>query len=173
MAAPLQSYVKTAPTVYRDKQSLESTFKSLHGPRVLILATHGYFLRDQLFDKLPQTPEGRRALASLNRARLIGLAGDQVPFVPEPLLRCGLALAGANEHHRFRGANDGILTGLEILGTDLHGTELVVLDACERASAPSATARGPPACTRRFTWPAHGWWSPASGAFPPSGPINS
>jgi len=129
--ASLQGYVKTAPTVYRDKQALESTFKALHGPRVLILSTHGYFLRDQLFDKLPQTPEGRRAWASLNRARLVGLLRDQVAFVPEPLLRCGLSLAGANQHHRFRGANDGILTGLEILGTDLHGTELVVLNACE------------------------------------------
>jgi CHAT domain-containing protein len=129
--ASLKGYAKAAPIVYRDKQALESTFKALHGPRVLVLSTHGYFLRDQLFDRLPLTPAGRRASATLNDARLHGGVGNQVPFVPEPLLRCGLALAGANQHHLFHGANDGILTGLEILGTDLRGTELVVLDACE------------------------------------------
>jgi tetratricopeptide (TPR) repeat protein/CHAT domain-containing protein len=129
--ASLQGYVKVAPVVHCAKQALESEFKAMRGPRVLILSTHGYFLNDQMFDKLPQTPEGRRAWAALNDARLVGRFRDQMPFVPEPLLRCGLALAGANRHSQFRGANDGILTGLEILGTDLRGTELVVLNACQ------------------------------------------
>lgn len=113
---PLGDYLKTAPRVYRDKLALESTFKSLHGPRVLVLSTHGYFLAD-----------GPRASA----ARGPGQVAADPDCVPDPLLRCGLSLAGANQHSKFPDSNDGVLTGLEILGADLHGTELVVLHACE------------------------------------------
>jgi CHAT domain-containing protein len=49
--------------------------------------------------------------------------------VKDPLLRSGLALAGAN--HGKSGEDDGILTALEAAYLDLSGTKLVVLSACD------------------------------------------
>lgn len=46
-----------------------------------------------------------------------------------PLIRSGLLLASSNSP----GGNRGVLTGLDVLQTDLRGTELVVLSACDTA----------------------------------------
>lgn len=53
-----------------------------------------------------------------------------------PLLQCGLALAGGNrqvEHKDvdWMAGDDGILTAFEISGLNLFGTKLVMLSACE------------------------------------------
>src|SRR4030095_13575344 len=95
----------------------EAALKQLKGPRLLHLATHGFFLADQVVALTSEAP------------RLLGQDGLLVPQGEHPLLRSGLALAGAN---RLRsGQDDGILTALEVAGLDLVGTELVVLSGCD------------------------------------------
>ena len=130
-AASLQRYVKSPASVYQGKDATEKTFKGMHSPRVLVVSTHGYFMPDQIFDRMPLTAQARHAWAVVNAWRLFGPARGSMRFVPDPLLRCGLALTGANNYYRARGADDGVLTGMEILATDLRGTELVFLRACE------------------------------------------
>jgi CHAT domain-containing protein/Tfp pilus assembly protein PilF len=96
----------------------ESALKQVGGPSILHVATHGFFRPHQ-----PSVP-----------AAAAPAAGDASPSpasrYDSPLLRSGLALAGANQL-RGGGDEDGILTALEASGLDLWGTKLVVLSACE------------------------------------------
>src|SRR5262249_6096884 len=88
--------------------------------RILHVATHGFFLEDVV---VSPTPSGRGVTLKVKGADLIDVQVDN------PLLRSGLALAGANLHRS--GDDDGVLTALETAGLDLWGTKLVVLSACD------------------------------------------
>jgi CHAT domain-containing protein/tetratricopeptide (TPR) repeat protein len=127
----LERYAQENPAVRTGKDALESTFKDLRGPKVVVLCTHGYLLEDQNEAAVAGLGAGARGLklAVVDQPRP---KGEKVRVLENPLLRCGLALAGANQRDKApEGTDDGILTGLEIVGTDLRGTELVVLSACE------------------------------------------
>lgn len=100
----------------------EEALKKVEAPVVLHIATHGFFLADEAGGG-----KGARALEldTGPAARLV------VPERENPLIRSGLALAGANS--RKSGSEDGVLTALEVAGLDLYGTRMVVLSACETA----------------------------------------
>ncbi|WP_437932533.1 tetratricopeptide repeat protein [Sorangium sp. So ce291] len=105
-----------------DKDATEAAVKALAGPAIVHLATHGFFLAQAR--AAPLAPREDRPF-------LILLQPGALPPLPEnPLLRSGLALAGANLR-RSGGGDDGVLTALEVAGLDLWGTKLVVLSACD------------------------------------------
>jgi CHAT domain-containing protein/tetratricopeptide (TPR) repeat protein len=127
----LQRYAGESPRLYTGKEALEGVVKALRRPRVLVLSTHGFFLDDQVDAVLPLSAEASRGLKLMHSWRPRP-RGEKVQVLENALLRCGLALAGANQRNQATAdSEDGILTGLEIAGCDLRGTELVVLSACE------------------------------------------
>jgi CHAT domain-containing protein len=95
------SILRTGPSA--SKLAIEG----VKAPSILHIATHGFFQPDV-------RDEWTRKIDDFSGAAL-----------PSPLLRSGIALAGAN---RYR---NGLLTALEISGLDLRGTEVVTLSACE------------------------------------------
>jgi CHAT domain-containing protein len=118
-------------------EARESTLKQVHGPRLLHIATHGFFLADQ-----QESPPQTRASGPQLPGSASGSSFLRPPLAmgENPLLRSGLALAGANQ--RDEGAEDGILTALEMAGLDLSGTQLVVLSACDTGLGTVANGEG-------------------------------
>ena len=110
---------------------LETRLKGCRSPRVLHLATHGFFLPNQ-FDVSNWEP---RQVSGTDVQALAPTAFGRLAAAENPLLRSGLALAGVNTWARGGplppGAEDGLLTAEDVTGMDLLATELVVLSACE------------------------------------------
>ena len=98
----------------------ETLVKSVKGPRLLHIATHGFF-----FDPASLTMASAQ---SDPRAPTPAAAAESAGRFA--LLRSGLALAGANGAGAGE-KEDGLLTAFEAASLDLHGTQLVVLSACE------------------------------------------
>jgi CHAT domain-containing protein len=92
-------------------------------PRILHIATHGFFLADQA------PASGTATGARSGGAPSEGTAAD-TPSREDPLQRSGLVFAGANRPDA-NPSDDGYLTAAEATAMDLEGTELVTLSACE------------------------------------------
>jgi CHAT domain-containing protein/Tfp pilus assembly protein PilF len=102
------------------QQATKAALKQVQAPRLLHIATHGFFLLDAADSKTPEPPK-----PEVNGTRSIGASVK----IENPLLRSGLALAGANLNKG--GGDDGILTALEASSLNLWGTKLVTLSACD------------------------------------------
>lgn len=110
---------------YIGDEALEEVVKQVRHPRLLHLATHGYFCPD------PQVPAFEDT--------------ENVTFL-DPMLRSGLLFAGANRvlegENRARDVEDGVLTAFETSMIDLEGTELVVLSACKTGLGDNQSGEG-------------------------------
>lgn len=109
-----------ATKLYLQDQAQEAVLKSVVSPQILHISTHGFFLPDQPELRKPKEIGGFSSIGEF----------DRTPALENPLLRCGLAFAGANHAESVKEGEDGLATAMEIAGLDLQGTDLVTLSAC-------------------------------------------
>ena len=107
--------------VLTGSEASEEALEGLHGPAILHLATHGFFLSP---GSAPRSADGRGA----------HYVTTEAPTSPASApLRSAIALAGANHPTEAMVAtrHDGLLSASEAAALDLQGTDLVVLSGCE------------------------------------------
>ena len=112
-------------TVLTGAAATEGQLNRLQGPSLLHIATHGFFLSDAI----APNPNSLIRGASFDLVDTESATNTELQNSASPLYNSGLVLAGANK--RTSQTEDGILTAMEAVGLDLHGTQLVVLSACE------------------------------------------
>lgn len=95
----------------------EDSIKMIRSPKILHIATHGYF-----------NPDEERSTEELS--------ATEAEFASNPLLRSGLLLKGAGDVLKSNNSlkinsENGVLTAYEAMDLNLDNTDLVVLSACE------------------------------------------
>ncbi|MBQ2778713.1 MAG: CHAT domain-containing protein [Bacteroidaceae bacterium] len=121
IAQVINSSSLTQASLYTGSEATEASFKALSSQykRIIHIATHGFFESD-----------------NNNTINIVEQEGNV--FAEEAALACsGLLFAGV-DNIRFcepipDGVEDGVMNAAEISHLDLHGTELVVLSACQTA----------------------------------------
>lgn len=134
---------------YLGSRALEEVLKQKNAPKILHLATHGFFLEDQERDRIPTDPTERGFFSVTMPIK----EKRNMVRTENPMLRSGFALAGANRalQEVDEDADDGIVTSEEILGLRLRGTDLVVLSACDTGLGEVKTGEGVFGLRRAFS----------------------
>ena len=122
-------------TAWIGAEALKASIKAAKNPIILHLATHGFFLSESA---------SKRGVAErggpTQNGRVLG------PGIEDPLLRSGLALAGANVWLAGgsppSAAEDGLLMAADVRALTLDATELVVLSACDTGIGAVRTGEG-------------------------------
>ena len=115
--------------VFLGPQATEAQLREVNSPRILHLATHGFFLPEDWDEAWKES-------------------GMPV-ILKNPMRRSGLALAGAENTLKAWAQgkvppsdNDGILTAEEVGALNLKGTWLVVLSACDTGAGEAKAGEG-------------------------------
>jgi len=103
---------------YADEKATKEPLLKCVRPRLVHVATHGFFEADQ---PDPSTRDSNER--KVNPLLSLEFAYSTQPNI-NPLVRSGLLFAGASEAARR-------LTALEMAGADWEGTQLVTLSACD------------------------------------------
>ena len=124
-------------------QATEEALRKVHSPRILHLATHGFFIPNE---RMEENANGLEFFQEASRSR-----------VSHPMRRSGLALAGAKRTLDLWSAgkpvdpgNDGILTAEEAGMLDLSDTWLTVLSACDTGTGVARAGEGVLGLRRAF-----------------------
>jgi CHAT domain-containing protein/tetratricopeptide (TPR) repeat protein len=139
---------KEKSEVYTGKKALEAVIMQKNNPKILHLATHGFFLDDLELAFFSDHSAGRE----IHMVTLSSHTPQKGKF-GNPLTRSGIVLAGAN--HALAALDpeksDGIVTAEKILSLRLRGTEMVVLSACETGLGEVKSGEGVFGLRRAFT----------------------
>ena len=136
--------------IYTGEDATEEVLRVMRTPRILHLATHGFFLKDIEF--IPsKNPSSRRGLA-IAKANQKDMSFQRIK-IENPLMQSGFVLAGANSTLKSRESKnfDGIVTAEKILGLNLMGTDMVVLSACNTGVGEVKRGEGVFGLRRAFT----------------------
>jgi CHAT domain-containing protein/Tfp pilus assembly protein PilF len=128
--------------LFLDNRALKEVLLTRESPRILHLATHGFFLKDQDLSTLKSARGVGGMISFLSRDDVFGRSAGPGAVYEDPLLKSGIALAGANRAETSDQGSEGIMTAEEILGLRLRGTDLVVLSACETGLGEIKTTEG-------------------------------
>src|SRR5205823_5896754 len=106
--------------------------------------THAFFISDPELNRTSRLPVVRAANGFSTRR--------EEDAWESPMVRCGIALAGANHALQITNAvaEDGLLTGLEASLLNLRGTELVILSACQSGAGEVKIGEGVMSLRRAF-----------------------
>jgi CHAT domain-containing protein len=135
--------------LYTGREALEEVLRTKGAPKILHLATHGFFLTDLDLTSLMD----ESMLRGMQQISGLPIPTGKKAEIENPLLQSGIALAGANKALESGDVerSDGIVTAEKILGFRLRGTEMVVLSACETGVGEVKTGEGVFGLRRAFT----------------------
>jgi tetratricopeptide (TPR) repeat protein len=124
------------------QEAVKPAFARLRSPEILHVSTHGFL---GLRSAETGSEDDRFEVAPFYR---------MLSAFDDPMLRCGLALAGANPSvagsPAERAAAEGLLWATEVLELDLRSTDLVVLSACHTGIGESDLGDGTASLRRAF-----------------------